>query len=128
MIWSELTNNGEVMMSRFKNSHPLMIYTTLKQRAALKIFARKERIPASQLVREGIDMRMAPGDRFNAGFNEAIRQAKDVVQSSKGGQMRFPSGKSFADIVCEDLNNLIRKEEDGLQRVSTESPADSEED
>jgi len=101
-------------MSRFKNSHPLMIYMTLKQRAAVKIYARQERIPVSQLVREGIDMRMAPGDRFNAGFNEGIKQAKEAAKNSKGGQMMFPSGKSFADIVCDDLNNLIRKEADGL--------------
>ncbi len=97
-------------MSRFKTSHPLMIYMTLKQRADVKIFARKERIPVSQLVREGLSMRMSPTDKFNAGFNEALKQAMDVTKNSKGGQMRFPSGKSFADIVCEDLNGLLRKE------------------
>jgi len=115
-------------MSRFKTFHPLMIYITLKQRASAKIFAKKERIPVSQLFREGLDMRMSPGDKFNAGFNEGIKQAMDVTKNSKGGQMRFPSGKSFADIVCEDLNNLIRKEEaDGLQRVSAESTENGEE-
>lgn len=115
-------------MSRFKKSHPLMIYMTLKQRADVKIFARKERIPVSQLVREGLDMRMSPGDKFNAGFNEGIKQAMDVTKNSKGGQMRFPSGKSFADIVCEDLNNLIRKEEEnGLQGISAEGTENSEE-
>jgi predicted transcriptional regulator len=115
-------------MSRFKNVHPLMIYLPLKDRAAVKIYARKERIPVSQLVREGLAMRMTTGDRYTAGFNEAIKAAKEVTQNSKGGQMKFPSGKSFADIVCDDLDNLIRKEEDEPARVSVESTQDSEED
>ena len=51
-------------MSRFKNVHPLMIYMPIKQRANLKVFARKNRMPVSQAVREGILMRMAGGNDY----------------------------------------------------------------
>ena len=54
--------SGEMKMSRFKNVHPLMIYMPIKQRANLKVFARKNRMPVSQAVREGILMRMAGGN------------------------------------------------------------------
>lgn len=96
-------------MSRFKNVHPLMIYMPIKQRANLKVFARKNRMPVSQAVREGILMRMAGGNDYTSGWNDALEAAMEITKNSTAGKMMFPSGRSFSQMLCEEISGLTRE-------------------
>jgi hypothetical protein len=42
------------------------------------------------------------------GFNEGLNVAMQTVNDTKSMHMMFPSGKSFAQLVCESLSPLIR--------------------
>lgn len=88
------------------NLKPHMTYLTFEQYARLKRFSTKNNIPMTQVIRESIDARIADGDRYSQGYNTAIRKAMQVVLENKAAKMRFPSGKSFADLVNEDLKKL----------------------
>jgi len=98
------------MMSRFKNVHPLMIYMPSPDIKTLKAFAKTNDLSVSSVARQGVAMRMGSGDRYNQGWNDAIKECMATTQNVKGAQMKFPSGASFADLVNIDLKNLIRPE------------------
>lgn len=85
---------------------PHMTYLTFEQYGRLKRFATKNNTPMAQVIRESIDARIADGDRYSHGYNTALRDAIRVVEDNKAAKMRFPSGKSFADLVNEDLKKL----------------------
>jgi hypothetical protein len=110
------------MATRFKNVHPLMVYMPLKQRALVKLFSKKQKTPVSQLVREGLLMRMAGEDRYNAGWNDGIDASKDVANNSNAGKMMFPSGRSFSQMICEELDQIKRVAEnkDDLEKQVTQ--------
>jgi hypothetical protein len=86
---------------------PVMIYLNDQDRADLNAYAKKEKLPVSQLAREGIRMRITESD-YNTGFNDGLNEAQKVTQSIEGAKMMFPSGKSFADLVCENIQQLAR--------------------
>ena len=96
-------------MSRFKNVHPLMVYMPIKQRANLKVFARKNRMPVSQAVREGILMRMAGGNDYTGGWNDALDAAMEITKNSNAGKMMFPSGRSFSQMINEEISAIARE-------------------
>lgn len=76
----------------------------------IKTFSRKANVSMNQLIREGVDQRMANNDPYVQGFNDAIKKAMIVVQENNATKMRFPSGKSFAELINEDLEGLIKNE------------------
>lgn len=87
----------------------VMIYMPIDEADRMKKFADDRAISSSKVAREGIRMRMdRDGDKFEQGFNEGLNTAIAVVRETKGAQMMFPSGKSFAQLVCEGLEPLIR--------------------
>ena len=47
-------------------------------------------------------------DRYTIGFDDGLRLAMELAKKTKGGQMMFPSGKSFADLVCEEIEKHLR--------------------
>lgn len=96
---------------------PFMAYLDEGQYARMRRFALKSRIPMSQLMREAIEMRIANGSPYVDGFNAGIDKAMAVVSANKAAEMRFPSGKSFAELINSDLENT-RMEKNG-----EESPA-----
>ena len=92
---------------------PFMAYLEEGQYARMRRFALKSRIPMSQLIREAIDMRIANGNPYVDGFNAGIDKAMSVVSSNKAAEMRFPSGKSFAELINSDLETTrMEKNED----------------
>ena len=94
-------------MSRFKTVAPVMIYVESKELASLKIYAKKTRTTMSQIAREGIRMRMSGNeDPYNNGFADGLNMAMELVKKTKGAQMMFPSGKSFAELVCEEIERF----------------------
>ena len=104
-------------MSRFKNVHPLMIYMPIKQRANLKVFARKNRMPVSQAVREGILMRMAGGNDYTSGWNDGLEAAMEISKNSTAGKMMFPSGRSFSQMVNEEISGIVRENNKPISAV-----------
>jgi hypothetical protein len=88
----------------------VMIYLDPVEAAVLTDYAAEEGMSASGIVREGLQLRMRDKrDPYITGFNEGLNAAIEVVQTSKGGQMMFPSGKSFAQIVCDDIEKKTKR-------------------
>jgi hypothetical protein len=84
-----------------------MIYVESKELASLKTYAKKTRTTMSQIAREGIRMRMSGNeDPYNNGFADGLNMAMELVKKTKGAQMMFPSGKSFAELVCEEIEKF----------------------
>lgn len=105
---------------------PHMTYLTYEQYARLKRFSAKNKVPMAQVIRESIDARIADGDRYSHGYNAALHQAMRAVEENKAARMRFPSGKSFADLVNEDLKKLEIHHEEGKDHAqvhAARSPA-----
>lgn len=98
---------------------PFMAYLEEGQYARMRRFALKTRIPMSQLIREAIDMRIAQGNPYTEGFNAGIDKAMSVVSANKAAEMRFPSGKSFAELINADLENT-RMEKNGEESTEGE--------
>jgi predicted DNA-binding protein len=100
-----------------------MTYLTYEQYAKLKRFASKHNIPMAQVVRESIDARIADGDRYSHGYNTALREAMRVVEDNKAARMRFPSGKSFAELVNSDIKKLLLENTHEEREVPAKSHA-----
>lgn len=82
---------------------PFMAYIEEDQYARMRKFSTKTRIPMSQLIREAIDMRIATNAPYVDGFNAGLQKAMSIVSANKAAEMRFPSGKSFAELINTDL-------------------------
>ena len=77
--------------SRFKTVTPVMIYITPEDKDALTKYAENNKMTASQIVREGVRMRLQ-GNDFNTGFNAGLQEAIKLTQATEGARMMFPSG------------------------------------
>lgn len=89
---------------------PFMAYLEVSQHQDLKRFSQRSKIPMSQLIREAVDARITQGDRYVAGYNKALHDAIEAIYNNRASKMKFPSGKSFADVFTEELEKLIIKE------------------
>ena len=96
-----------MISSRLK---PFMAYLEVAQHQDLKRFSQRSKIPMSQLIREAVDARITQGDRYVAGYNKALHDAINAIYNNRASKMKFPSGKSFADVFTEELEKLIIKE------------------
>jgi len=93
--------------TRFKSVFPVMFYLTKEDKKLLSDYAKKNKMNASQIAREGIRMRV-DGNEYNAGFNAGLAEAMKITQLVEGAKMMFPSGKSFGDLVCEHIKQFTR--------------------
>jgi len=99
-------------MSRFKTVAPVMIYVEPTELAELKSFAKQKNLTVSSLAREGLRMRMAGNDNlYNRGFNEALDVAIKIAHKTEGVKITFPSGKTFSDLICEEIEKFRRVQE-----------------
>jgi hypothetical protein len=73
----------------------------------MKAFSKRKRTPMSQLMREAIHARIASGDVYTLAFNAGLKAAMKITLENKASQMRFPSGKTFGELVCEDIEKLL---------------------
>lgn len=89
------------MTTPSNNYKPFMAYITPGDHARLRKLSKASKIPMAQLVREGITSRLATGNPHVAGFNEGLKRAVEAVNSLTAADMRFPSGKSFGELVSE---------------------------
>ena len=89
-----------------------MAYLEYPQYAKLKKFSLKTAIPMTQLIREAIDARISTGDKYVLGYNAGLKDAIRIVEENKASKMRFPSGKSFAELITEDIEKSFATEGD----------------
>jgi hypothetical protein len=92
------------------NYKPFLAYISPPDYARLKKFSKTTKLPMTQIVREAISSRMAGGDPYVNGFNDGIKKAMDTVNNMTHAQMRFPSGKSFAELVSDDLMTMLMRD------------------
>lgn len=83
---------------------PFMAYIENSQYTKLRKLSTKSKIPMSQLIREAIDIRVSE-NQFTAGFNSGLEHAMKMISANNASQMRFPSGKSFAELLNEELES-----------------------
>lgn len=84
-----------------------MIYMSKAERSALNAFAKHNDLFVTQVAREGIKMRMS-GNDYNHGFNDGLNESIKIVNNTDGAKMMFPSGKSFAKLVTDEIEKFIR--------------------
>ena len=85
-------------------SKTLLIYLDQKNYAALKRFAKKSEKSMGQVIREALEVRMSDQkDPYSTGLKDGLNKAMEIAQTAKGGQMKFPSGKSFGQMVSEEI-------------------------
>lgn len=87
----------------FKKLKPFMTYLDEDDHLRLKKFSKQKKITMAKVIREGVLMRMATASQYVSGFNDGINKAADVVKSNTASQIRFPSGQSFAELICDEL-------------------------
>ena len=106
-------SDGITKVSRFKTVTPKMIYLNHDLAKKLEKYADKENISQSKIACEGIEMRLSgEDDPFNRGFNQGLNDAMKIVRETQGAKMMFPSGKSFAQLVCEGIEDFMREKSD----------------
>lgn len=97
-------------MSRFKTVAPVMVYMDPKELAKLRRYAKTHKVSISSIAREGVKMRMSGGDDpYNSGYNEALDMAMKIANNTNGAKMMFPSGKSFGELICEEIEKFKRR-------------------
>jgi hypothetical protein len=83
-----------------------MVYLEPKEIKRLKKFSADHKIAMTQVVREAVNARLTAGDPFTNGFNTGIDKAVTAVKATQWAQMRFPSGRSIAELIDDDLSSL----------------------
>jgi hypothetical protein len=87
-----------------------MTYLSGQDIMRLKKTSKKLKTPMAQIIREAINARLSGDNPYAAGFNDGLAQAVAAVSSIQASQMRFPSGKSFAELVEEEVSKHIIQE------------------
>jgi len=103
-------SDGKKKTTRFKTVEPVMIYLPKKDADFFRRYAQQNQLTQSQIAKEGIEMRMAgESDPFNQGFNSGLNEAMTIVKNTDGAKMMFPSGMSFAQLVCDAIEKYLRE-------------------
>lgn len=104
-------------------SKPFMCYLDNEQYQRLRKFASKSKLSMTQVIREGVDVRIAKGNPYVQGFNDGLAKAINLVEANKASQMRFPSGKSFGDLISEEIKVNFLKESNEEGKDAAEAPS-----
>lgn len=105
---------------------PFMAYIEPATLLALKKFAKKRKIVMTEVIRQALLARLTPGEPFVVGFNAGIDAAITAVRATKGAQMAFPSGKTFAELTTLEIERHYMKEvthEESINRTAEPMPS-----
>lgn len=86
---------------------PFMTYFSQKDIIKLKRFSKQSKTPMAQIIREAVEARLSFGDPYTGGFNAGVKHSIATIGGITAAQMRFPSGKSFAELVQEELEKQL---------------------
>ena len=107
-------------MTSFK---AFMTYLTSEQHQKLKKFSKRNNIAISAIIRESTDAFLRGDDQYSQGYNAGLRKAMQLVEEHKASKMRFPSGKSFAELINDDIRKLMIYEVKDEGKTATETHA-----
>lgn len=117
---------GDSKTSRFKDIHPLMIYVFKEDLGAIREYVKQQKVTLSQIAREALKMRMAQGDLYTQGLNDGLDLGMNAIRDSNWAQMTFPSGKTFADLICDELERKKHGISGKGKRKTKDTERDSE--
>lgn len=89
---------------------PFMAYFSQKDIIKLKRFSKQSKTPMAQIIREAVEARLTTGNPYFSGYNAGIQKSIESVSKMTAAQMRFPSGKSFAELIQEELEKELYAE------------------
>ncbi len=61
---------------------------------------------ASAFIRDALIMALEGGDKFTSGYNKGLREACKIVRTSKEASTISVNGKSIADSLTEQIEQL----------------------
>ena len=94
--------------TRFSKQVAFMVYVPSEVHEQMKQLSEKLEVSMSQIAREAINMRLSSNDQYEAGFSAAIEHCQRLIRDNLAAQMRFPSGKSVAEILIQETDLLRR--------------------
>jgi hypothetical protein len=97
-------------MTLSKKLKPFMTYLDDADYLKLKKFSKSKKVTMARILREGLEVRMAQDNPYLKGFNDGLSAATKVINENQASQMRFPSGESFADVLCDEVSKHIMRE------------------
>lgn len=100
---------------------PFMAYIEPTMQTALRKFAKRKKTTMTEVIREALNARLTPGDPYIAGFNNGIDAAVSAIKNTKAAQMRFPSGKTFAEIISDEVERHYLQENSDAAKGREES-------
>mgnify|MGYP006269207065 CR=1 FL=1 len=108
------------------NYKPFLSYLSHADYGRLKLLASKNKTTMTQIVREAVLMRLNGGS-YVTGFNDGLECAIATIGATQYSQMRFPSGKSFAELVADELAPRFMKESKDETNGTKESVSELQE-
>lgn len=90
-------------MTLSKKLKPFMTYMDDADYLKLKKFAKAKRVTMAKILREGLMVRMAEDSPYIRGFNDGLDTAIKIIGEHQASQMRFPSGKSFGELMSDEI-------------------------
>lgn len=90
-------------MTLSKKLKPFMTYMDDADYLKLKKFAKAKRVTMAKILREGLMVRMAEDSPYIRGFNDGLDTAIKIIGEHQASQMRFPSGKSFGELMADEI-------------------------
>lgn len=93
---------------RLNKQVAFMVYVSTEVHEQMKKLSESLEVSMSQIAREAINMRLSSNDQYEAGFASALDHCERLIQDNLAAQMRFPSGKSVAEILSQEINLLRR--------------------
>ena len=85
---------------------PYSVYLSPEHHKKLKAAAKKRK--ASSLIRDAIEMILADGDQYRAGYNKGISDAAKIVYECEEAQMVAVKGRDVGAILSERINELTQ--------------------
>lgn len=95
----------------YSKYQPFMTYLDPKDHKELQRFSKKNKIPMAQIVREAINVRLVGGDPYISGFNAGVDASITEIKTIQAAQMRFPSGRTFGEVISDEVIKLKMKDE-----------------
>lgn len=93
------------------STQPVMIYVDKELLIKWEEFAYEKTKSKSSIAREALEARLnGKINDYTAGFNAGLSSAVDAVTNVEAFKMRFPSGKSFADLLADEVAVLYREQ------------------
>ena len=106
-----LTNTRKYKMKTpSEKLKPFMTYLDESDYVKLKKFARSKKVTMAQILRDGLSMRMAEVNPYLIGFNDGLNRSIAIINLHQASQMRFPSGKSFGELMSDEISKQLMRE------------------